>query len=263
MTVARGREYFAYHPHRGTKRAGQRVVLPGCPLNPDGTPNEVWWAAYRAAAASPLPKLRAGTFAALAHAWAGTTAMHGASHVQPSPEFAELAENTKSAYRTALARILSAWGELQVRALEPRHVLELRDAMREVPQAANKVLAVLSSIISWSIPRGWRTDNPCDHVKLFNSGVPWAAWSWEAIAAWREFAVPELWRAAALILYTGQRPGDALSMTWSDVDAGVIHVVQEKTGARVWIPLHRDLRQVLTGIERPSVRILQANADVR
>jgi hypothetical protein len=34
-TIARGKQYFSYHPFRGTKRAGQPVKLPGAPYQPD------------------------------------------------------------------------------------------------------------------------------------------------------------------------------------------------------------------------------------
>jgi integrase len=49
---------------------------------------------------------------------------------------------------------------------------------------------------------------------------------------------------------SGQRRGDVLRMTWTDVDQGIVQVVQEKTGKRAWIPLHRDLRAELTSAER-------------
>lgn len=38
---------------------------------------------------------------------------------------------------------------------------------------------------------------------------------------------------------------------WSDLNDGVVSVVQEKTKTRLWIPLHRDLAAVLEGIPRP------------
>ena len=47
MICAKGREYFYFQRFRGTRREEARHVLPGCPTNPDGTPNETWWAAYR------------------------------------------------------------------------------------------------------------------------------------------------------------------------------------------------------------------------
>jgi integrase len=250
LVVSRGREYTAYHPFRGTKRAGARTALPGLPMLSNGEPNPEWWAAYRMASGREAPKPRAGTFRALCDAWSGNAATNG------SPEWARLAANTQRNYRTALTRILAAWADLPVRGLEPRHVRELRDQMRETPEAANSLLTALSSMLGWSIPRGWRADNPCEHVKPFPPGEPWSAWSWDAIDAFRALAIPEMRCAMALALYTGQRRGDVLRMNWSDVDHGAVQVIQEKTGKRAWIPLHRDLRTELSDVDRHSTRIL-------
>jgi integrase len=69
--------------------------------------------------------------------------------------------------------------------------------------------------------------------------------------------------ALALALYTGQRRGDHILMTWADVDKGVIQVIQEtgeegqqKTKKKVWVPIHRDLRAELDRVDRRSTRIL-------
>jgi integrase len=256
-TVARGRAYYAYQPGRGTARAGKRVRLPGAPTLPTGEPDPEWWAAYRAASGTPAPSATAGSFSALANEW------RGKEGALASPEWNRLAANTQRNYRTALKRILLAWGEQPVCALEPRHVLDLRDSMRDMPEAANTLLTALASMIAWSIPRGWRHDNPCDHVSSFPPGTPWAAWSWDAINAWRELAVPEMRLAMMLALYTGQRSSDLIRMTWADVDTGIIKVIQEsgeegqkKTKKKVWVPIHRDLRTELALVERRSVRIL-------
>jgi hypothetical protein len=221
-TVARGKDYYAYHPFRSTKRAGERVALPGAPTLTNGEPNPEWWAAYRAAGGTPVPRAVAGTFRALAHEWTAGESGNG------SVEWRELAANTQRNYLKALERILAAWGDLQVRALEPRHVLQLRNSLENVPEAANTLIKALASVIDWSIPNGgWRSDNPCDHVRMFAKGKPWAAWSWDAIQAWRDLAVPEMRLALMLALYTGQRQSDLIRMTWNDVDKGAIQVVQE------------------------------------
>ena len=88
MTVARGREYFAHHPFRGTKRAEKRVALPGCPTFPNGEPNPNWWPTYRAASGTQAPCAKAGSFSALAEAW------RGKEGVQPSTEWTLLKPNT-------------------------------------------------------------------------------------------------------------------------------------------------------------------------
>ena len=66
-------------------------------------------------------------------------------------------------------------------------------------------------------------------------------------------APPHIWHVVALALYTGQRQGDVIRMRWNDIADGLIHVRQGKTGKQLWLPLHRDLTDVLAGIERRAV----------
>ena len=62
--------------------------------------------------------------------------------------------------------------------------------------------------------------------------------------------------AFALMLYTGQRRSDVHRMTWADVSEGTIRVVQQKTGRKLTIPLHRDLLAVLAVANRDHVTII-------
>ena len=248
MTISKGREYFAYHPRRGTKGAGKRVVLLGAPVNPDGTPNATWWAAYHAAAGSEPRRPSAGTFDVLIDAW------------KISPEWAQLADSTKYNYGHDLGVISAAWGPLPVKALEPKHVLELRDKRRDTPAATNNLIACLSSLISWSIPRGWRSDNPCEHVRRLKGGEPYRAWPWTSITTFQNLAVPEMWWGAVLALYSGQRLGDVVTMKWSEIADGVMSVRQEKTETRVWVPIHRDLRTALGQVPRRAITVLSSES---
>ena len=76
----------------------------------------------------------------------------------------------------------------------------------------------------------------------------------------REYLRPDLWQAAAVALYTGQRMGDALTMRWDHVSGNIIAVAQEKTRKRLAIPLHESLRKVLAGIPKTAVTILTSTA---
>ena len=111
-------------------------------------------------------------------------------------------------------------------------------------------------MLGWSIPRGWRTDNPCLPVKKLKGGEGYAPWTWEQITYFREHAKPELWWAAALALYSGQRQGDCLSMTWGDIADGTIAVVQQKTGKKLRIAMHRDLKTVLQDVPKRNLTVL-------
>nr|WP_246664600.1 tyrosine-type recombinase/integrase [Rhodoblastus acidophilus] len=58
------------------------------------------------------------------------------------------------------------------------------------------------------------------------------------------------------MLYTGQRRSDVHRMTWADIRGAAIRVVQQKTGAKLAIPLHSELRAVLDHVTRDHVTIL-------
>jgi integrase len=197
---------------------------------------------------------------------------------QAGPEWAALAESTRSDWSRYLAYLKSVWAERRVEALEPKHVLALRDVYADMPPAAptlptkpvdeyadrpaaaNNLLRCFSAMLAWSIPRGWRADNPCDHVPKFKSGDGYAPWGWDDIELFRRHAAKRFLIAQALALYTGQRLGDVLAMPRTDVKAGMIAVIQEKTGTKLWIPMHRDLKPMLTNLEQDSVTIL-VNSD--
>ena len=61
--------------------------------------------------------------------------------------------------------------------------------------------------------------------------------------------------AVALHLYTGQRRSDVHRMIWGDYDKGSIRVVQQKTGAKLTIPVHVELKAILDASMKRAVAI--------
>jgi len=244
--TSKGKKYYSFHPFRGTARAGKRVKLPGAPTNSNGTPNEEFWDAYRALTGESVkPAIeRAGTFTALVKAY------------KASPEWMELSAKTKALWEPLLGKVNGVWGKLAVRGLEGKHVLALRDRFADTPGAANNMIRALSSMLAWSIHRGWRDGNPCLGLRKLKTGEGYAAWSWEQIAYFRQHAKPEMWHAVALALYTGQRQGDCLTMLWSDMADGMISFTQHKTKKKLRIPMHRDLEVVLESVPKRSLTVL-------
>lgn len=234
----KGRPYFYLAKGRGTERAAKPIRLPNDPNSPE------FWAAYSAALGKPEPKPATSSLSQLVAAY------------KASPEWTQLAEGTKVNWALHLRRAEEAWGPLQVAGIRPAHVLALRDKFAETPGAANNLLRALSSMMSWSIPREWRIDNPCLHVQKLKGGDGYEPWPWEMIGLMREKGPAHLWYATAVALFTGQREGDCLEMTWARVRDGRVLVKQEKTGKYLEIPLHRDLTAMLAGIRRTSTHIL-------
>jgi integrase len=111
-------------------------------------------------------------------------------------------------------------------------------------------------MLSWSVPRGWRADNPCLLVPKLKIGDGYEAWPWELIERLERQGPAWMWQAAALALYTGQRQGDVLAMTRAKIKNGLIEVKQEKTGRELVIPAHQKLVALLKTMKSDSVQIL-------
>lgn len=245
----KGREYFYYQARRGERTASDRTKLPGAPFDDNGAPDQQWWSVYRHVAGVAAEECRtyaAGTFAALI------------SDYKISPEWNGLSEGTRREWSALLERINAAWGQLSVKGIETRHVLALRDKWSSTPARTNNMLRALSSMLSWSVPRGWTKVNVALEVKKLKGGVGYAPWPWQAIGLFRSNARPEMARAALLALYTGQRQGDVLHMEWGHIEGELmsVEVVQRKTKKQLWIPVHRELKVILSEIGGGTGRVL-------
>lgn len=181
----------------------------------------------------PAKPSNSNTFDKLIEAW------------HASPEWKQLSEKTKVDWKRYSTRIKESWGELEVKGIEPKNVLNLRDLYAATPASANNLLRCLSSMIAWSVPRGWRSDNPCREIRPLKGGDGYAPWPWETIEEARTALRTDLWWVVGLALYTGQREEDVLSMLKTSIQGNVISVRQEKTGKQLWIPIHRDLKPII------------------
>ena len=215
---ARGKDYFYVNIGRGTKAQQPRQRLPDDPRSPE------FWAAYRAAIGAPDPQQKQNIFNALI------------DNYQKSPQFAQLAASTQCNYRRYHETIRIAWGYLDVADIEAKHVLALQDKHHDKVASANSLIRCLSSLLRWSVPRGYRSDNPCLCVDQLKEGDGWAPWPWETIELVEKHGPAWMWQATALALFTGQRQGDVLAMSRSKVRNGLIEVRQQKTGRQLLIP---------------------------
>jgi integrase len=92
--------------------------------------------------------------------------------------------------------------------------------------------------------------------KVHADKKPHKPWPAEIIDAFLANSSEQMRLALHLLLYTGQRVGDVVTMRWSDIADGRITVVQEKTGQRVVIPIHTRLAAILKETPREGDYIL-------
>ena len=211
---------------RYVRRLGsRRVVLPGLPGSPE------FMQAYQDAMTSPLVRPRApkaGTLAALAAEFFG------------SAEFANLRPSSQATYRLALGPVLQLDGHRLVRDLPPD---KARKIIQEIgvnrPAMANLTRAVLRRLFSFAVAIGQRRDNPFIAAPKYKIGTH-HTWTDEQLAAYEKcWPLGSRERLAFdVLLYTAQRVGDVVRMQRSDIRNDVITVVQQKTGAEVFVPLH-------------------------
>jgi integrase len=122
---------------------------------------------------------------------------------------------------------------------------------------ADYAWTVLALVLSWAKRRGKITVNPCERGgRVYDGTRVDFVWSVEDEAAFFEHAPAHLHLPLLLALWTGQRQGDLLRMSWSAYNGTHIRLRQSKTGARVQIPVGSPLKAALDAAPRKSPIIL-------
>jgi len=222
-----------------------RIPLPGLPGS------DAFMGAYQSALAevqsTPRPTNRAsrGSF------------NHLAIEYFSSPDFLRLRPQTRHVYRLVIERFLQEHGHRLVREMIRDDVKRIIASKANTPGAANDLLKKIRVLINFAIESGIRTDDPTLRIKTFPEGEI-HTWTEEEIAQF-EARWPKGTRertAFALFLYTGQRRSDVVRMAWTDIADEAIKVTQQKTGAKLKIRLHPELREILHYWPRVHIAIL-------
>lgn len=131
--------------------------------------------------------------------------------------------------------------------------------MAATPAQANRWLQLLRQLLDFAIEEELIESNPARFVKKFREGPGHEAWPEEEIARfekrWPTGTKERL--AFDLFLYTGQRIGDVAAMMRTHIRDGAIRVVQEKTGAELWVPIHPQLKASLAIVPTSGFALLQ------
>ena len=173
-----------------------------------------------------------------------------------APEFRNLQPQTRQDYGGLLEVLLETWGAFPATSIGRKHILGLRDKYAATPAKANKLVKVLRIVLAFAIDREYTNNNPAKGIKNLPMGKGHATWPAEAIDKLLATAPPMMTLACKLGLYTGQREGDCLRMSWHDYDGSYINVVQAKTGTKLRIPVHMELMKALDAQARVSPIIL-------
>lgn len=174
--------------------------------------------------------------------------------------FRRLRQTSKAGYISRLEAIRKQHGHRSVPGLTRECIItKIMRPYADKPGAQLSTLKMLRILIKHAIVLGWLDRDPSIGISRPKTQEI-RSWTEAEIARYENKWPMETKQrlAFALHLYTGQRRSDVHRMTWADIDAGsnTISVVQQKTGAKLTMPLHRNLRAVLDHARREHVTIL-------
>ena len=175
---------------------------------------------------------------------------------QATDDFRTRAPRTKLDYIRQIKIIESEFGDFPLKALAARETrgvfMDWRDKLAIKSQRqADYAWTVLAIILATAKDRGKISVNPCERGgRLYNGTRVDCVWAVDDEKAFFEFAPKHLHLPLLLALWSGQRQGDLLRLTWKAYDGQRIRLRQSKTGARVQIPVGAPLKVALDAAER-------------
>ena len=153
--------------------------------------------------------------------------------------------------------ILPKLGRRKLQSIDRADVVRLHHQLREAPYQANRCIALLSKMFNLAERWGLRPDgsNPCHHVEKYKERARERYLSGEELARLGSVLVeaeqdnselPQVILAIRLLLFTGCRLNEILTLRWEHVDfeGACFRLPDTKTGARV-VPLNAPALEAL------------------
>lgn len=146
-------------------------------------------------------------------------------------------------------KIRNSIGMKRIRTIKPVDVSNMLKNIRiSSPHTSKRVFMESRSFFNESLINGWIDFNPILQIKAPIAKVTRQRMTLEDWSVMFEYAKNNgtgwAWRLLLLALLTGQRRSDLSNMKFSDVYDEHLHVIQNKTGAKVAIPLSLRLDEV-------------------
>jgi integrase len=219
---ARGKDYFYWHPFRGTPDEIEAVRLPNDPFSVEF--------AVKIAELSGEDLTTENTINGMVDAYLA------------SAEFALLKPATQKDYTGYLNKLKGKIGLSDPRNLQVKEVSGIKDAMKKTPVAANHYITVIKVLYNWGVEKGRADTNPAAQVTRLQPRTRGRKpWPLKLFQLSQKHFRSELRIACALGWFTGQRLADVLTMRLSDIKNGRMTGIQSKTGKPFSVRIHVEL----------------------
>ncbi|MBR1286811.1 tyrosine-type recombinase/integrase [Bradyrhizobium sp. AUGA SZCCT0177] len=172
--------------------------------------------------------------------------------------FTDRKPSTRQLYRYALDPISKEHGHRSATLMTAENAEKIINKIGATkPGMGNLTRAVMRRVFYFAVKTKRRKDNPVLGIDAFKVGEH-HTWTDAELrqyeAKWRLGTRQRL--AYAFLLYTGQRVGDVAKMNRADVADGLIHVVQQKTGAELWVPIHPELARAMKSYSAQGLSLI-------
>lgn len=175
-----------------------------------------------------------------------------------SPEFKALKSSTQAVRRRVLDKLKEKHGKKLVKDMQPRHVRELRNEGLTA-HAANSRLKFLKALSAWAVEVGLMEANVARDVpRLKVSTEGHQPWSSDEIARYRKRhpSGTKARLAFELLINTGARRADVVTLGRQIMDDGALKYRQGKTGKWITTPINKPLADELAFLPKDQVIFL-------
>lgn len=157
-------------------------------------------------------------------------------------EAKDISDKTRANRLNYSNHILGAFGERCISDIKPHEIAKyVAELSKKYPSTSKRVFIQFKDMLNEAVAYGWIDKNPMSMLKPPKVKVSRKRLSLEdfkAMVEWsRSNSPPWVSRMLLLAVLTGQRRGDLHKMSFADVWDDVLHVEQEKTGAKIGIPV--------------------------
>jgi len=157
-----------------------------------------------------------------------------------SGRFDKLRPNTQRNQRLALENVCKTGRDLNFSAIDEADIRAGMVRRERTPTMALEYVRTMRALLKFAKDSGWITINPAEAVKVSPSKTDgYHTWTVEEVAKYQEChpVGTQARLALDIMLYTGLRRSDAITLGRQHVKNGVITIRAEKNGAEITIPV--------------------------
>lgn len=154
----------------------------------------------------------------------------------------DVSDKTKRNRSQYIKRIEDRFGSRRIGSIRPHEISTLvYETHRQMPTTGRLVLIEAKSMFAAAVDNGWLIKNPASELRYPRVIVARARMTLDQWRALHDEAItcsqPWVQSMLMLALVTAQRRGDLCRMRFDDVQDGYLRVRQQKTEAKIMIPL--------------------------